>query len=359
MIRVVKVVASLALCTATVLYGVCFAGAPYQLRPFARSVHTPVVPRTPWLTRYNCTDAFISVRGLAAHLADVMPTQIRADTSHFTEAEYAGVGNGSFVFVVTSSLGRFVHLMRNRTVRFYLMTGAGVLGSPMEVSATLGVDWRAFLQTHVIRWYTQNHDLGYDSHPLVHAVPLGIDFHTLAEAQVTGHPWGARQTECAQAAQLRDVADAAPELDGRDATVYVPRMALMHRYGNDRRRAYAKVRRGEPYLTFQSTPLSRTELWRQMARHRFVLSPLGMGMDCHRTWEALALGSIPIVRRSPLVSSLFRDVSSIVVVDDWTDVNRTSVAAWTSAFRHMRRRDVQWYARLDTWLDRLRASSNK
>ena len=29
--------------------------------------------------------------------------------------------------------------------------------------------------------------------------------------------------------------------------------------------------------------------------HRFVLSPPGHGLDCHRTWEAILLGAIPIV----------------------------------------------------------------
>jgi len=32
-----------------------------------------------------------------------------------------------------------------------------------------------------------------------------------------------------------------------------------------------------------------------MSRHKFVISPPGNGIDCHRTWEALYVGSIPIV----------------------------------------------------------------
>ena len=37
---------------------------------------------------------------------------------------------------------------------------------------------------------------------------------------------------------------------------------------------------------------------KQLARSYFVLSPPGNGFDCHRTWEAIYLNTIPIVLRS-------------------------------------------------------------
>lgn len=52
----------------------------------------------------------------------------------------------------------------------------------------------------------------------------------------------------------------------------------------------------------------------------FVLSPEGIGIDCHRTWEALMLGSIPIVKKK-LPSSLF-DGLPVIQVDDWSEINQ-------------------------------------
>ena len=46
-------------------------------------------------------------------------------------------------------------------------------------------------------------------------------------------------------------------------------------------------------------------------------------MDCHRTWEALLLGCIPIVKRNAL-SPLFDDLP-VMVVDDWSTVNKTAM----------------------------------
>jgi hypothetical protein len=55
-----------------------------------------------------------------------------------------------------------------------------------------------------------------------------------------------------------------------------------------------------------------------LAESKFVLSPRGSGWDCYRTWEALIVGSYPIVRRSP-IDGLYKDLP-VVIVDNWTTV---------------------------------------
>jgi len=56
-----------------------------------------------------------------------------------------------------------------------------------------------------------------------------------------------------------------------------------------------------------------------LRRSTFVLSPRGNGLDCHRTWEALYLGAIPILRNSSL-NPLFDDLP-VLLVDNWEEVN--------------------------------------
>jgi len=51
-----------------------------------------------------------------------------------------------------------------------------------------------------------------------------------------------------------------------------------------------------PWTTVREEPtLSKNEYLEEMARHHFVLCPEGNGVDCHRIWECLYLGCIPIV----------------------------------------------------------------
>ena len=58
-----------------------------------------------------------------------------------------------------------------------------------------------------------------------------------------------------------------------------------------------------------------------MNKYKFILSPSGTGLDCHRTWEALYIGCIPIVLKTS-ISELYEDLP-IVVVNNWDEINQT------------------------------------
>lgn len=48
------------------------------------------------------------------------------------------------------------------------------------------------------------------------------------------------------------------------------------------------------------TNIPFNEYIERMSHHKFVISPPGNGIDCHRTWEALYVGSIPIVIKNDI-----------------------------------------------------------
>ena len=54
-----------------------------------------------------------------------------------------------------------------------------------------------------------------------------------------------------------------------------------------------------------------------MRKALFVPSPAGNGLDCHRTWEALYLGCVPVVIRSEYCGN---ESWPIMVIDDWTEL---------------------------------------
>ena len=60
-----------------------------------------------------------------------------------------------------------------------------------------------------------------------------------------------------------------------------------------------------------------------LASHKFVFSPRGNGVDCHRTWEALYLRTIPIVKKSTHMKE-FEDLP-IFFVDNWEEVCYTNL----------------------------------
>jgi hypothetical protein len=59
---------------------------------------------------------------------------------------------------------------------------------------------------------------------------------------------------------------------------------------------------------------------REMATYKFVLSPHGFGLDCYRTWEALMLGCIPVVKTSVL--DCLYDGLPVLIVNDWEEATQ-------------------------------------
>lgn len=58
----------------------------------------------------------------------------------------------------------------------------------------------------------------------------------------------------------------------------------------------------------------------EMSNYKFTASPRGAGIDCYRTWEALLVGSIPIVLSSSL-DPLYEDLP-VLIIQDWNQLNK-------------------------------------
>lgn len=59
---------------------------------------------------------------------------------------------------------------------------------------------------------------------------------------------------------------------------------------------------------------------RDVSRAYFCISPKGNGIDCHRTWEALYVGTIPIVTKNQVVEA-HKDYP-IIILEDWSEFKK-------------------------------------
>ena len=55
-----------------------------------------------------------------------------------------------------------------------------------------------------------------------------------------------------------------------------------------------------------------------MSKYTFVVSPFGHGFDCIRTFEALCLGCIVIMKKS-FLDIIYQDLP-VLLVDEWSDI---------------------------------------
>ena len=71
--------------------------------------------------------------------------------------------------------------------------------------------------------------------------------------------------------------------------------------------------------SIENTLEGRTQFLREIKSHHFVLCPRGNGLDTHRLWETLYMGSIPIVKRD-IGNKEFEDLP-ICFIDHWEQIN--------------------------------------
>jgi hypothetical protein len=64
---------------------------------------------------------------------------------------------------------------------------------------------------------------------------------------------------------------------------------------------------------------------KEMAKCKFTLSPAGLAPDCYRNWEALYVGSIPIVKTSAL-DPLFEGLP-VLIIQDWDQITEEFLEA--------------------------------
>lgn len=65
-------------------------------------------------------------------------------------------------------------------------------------------------------------------------------------------------------------------------------------------------------------PLPLSSYLSILASHKYVICPPGNGVDCHRIWETLMVGSIPILLRSVFTEYIAEEIPCILL-DSWED----------------------------------------
>lgn len=166
-------------------------------------------------------------------------------------------------------------------------------------------------------------------------IPIGMDYHTIYAN--TTHPWinplspaePSLTTPVAQESILvEQIRATMTPFYQRKIRIYSNVMLCLDRF-NDR---VSAIREIPSDLVFQQACfLPRTMIWKSMKEYAFVLSPFGNGMDCHRTWEALLCGCIPVVRTS-VFDELFEGLP-VLIVKNWSDVSLNLLVATMAEFK--------------------------
>jgi len=129
--------------------------------------------------------------------------------------------------------------------------------------------------------------------------------------------------------------------------------------GAERNNAFQTIPRD--IMSIQETPCNRYDTWGAYSQHAFVISPRGNGIDTIRTWEALMLGCIVIVRRieapMPPIEELYADLP-VVMIDSWSEVTRELLAKNLSEFAKRSANNEFRYEKLSMkyWIEQIESA---
>eukprot|EP00581_Thalassiosira_minuscula_P011257 CAMPEP_0183725922 /NCGR_PEP_ID=MMETSP0737-20130205/21903_1 /TAXON_ID=385413 /ORGANISM="Thalassiosira miniscula, Strain CCMP1093" /LENGTH=356 /DNA_ID=CAMNT_0025957093 /DNA_START=32 /DNA_END=1099 /DNA_ORIENTATION=- len=253
---------------------------------------------------------------------------------------------GAIILVETERLGEFFTKMHPMLQMPYVLLSMNTdLSAPFGVGTLLGMGGRfveKFVRnnTLLLHWYAANCDVHAESIDKFTCMPIGFAHNNdqkhvmekvlakipglsyrhgqprfpqdieenrkglaLASYQIGAKPkeprtWGPKSRVMAQAL----------------AAKYWERTNLTHHMCSDEMTQQLWKDEDVACKNFESI----REVYDLSLQYKFMLSPRGVGLDCYRTWEALYLGMIPVVKTSTL-DSMYQGLP-VLIVDEWSDL---------------------------------------
>ena len=170
-------------------------------------------------------------------------------------------------------------------------------------------EFRHYLESETLfAWFAQN--VGF-KHPKLIPIPIGLENGFWGREYVGGiNDLKANKNNFNKTRLLLMNFDASNNLSER---------TFVYNLFKDKAFCYTSPVIGGKYQ-YRRNALQTKHYLSDLCKAKFVLSPHGNGLDCHRTWEALYLGVIPVVKKSTL-DPLYEDLP-VLIVDDWGEVTR-------------------------------------
>ena len=258
----------------------------------------------------------ISTHGLIYQLASAFYQTVKEDCGTIYEKKgLLKIGGYPVIYITTQSLLKLPNFPNQP---FILLTGDSDLSVNL-IKYYSGIN-QILRNPFLKKWYVQNWELPL--HPKVRILPIGLDYHSLSKrdnpymslSYAINPPkklgWGDLSYPLEQEQSLEKIQKPLK----RRILCYVN----FNKGYKDRSDALKEI---PSQLIYKNKKhISRINCWHEMSKFYFVISPHGNGLDCHRTWEALALGCIPIVKKSWLsVGKLYENLP-VLIVDNWSDI---------------------------------------
>lgn len=251
-------------------------------------------------------------RGIAAHIYDMDSTITPSN-----------VRRADIVFVQSFRIHEFFETIHpNITAPYILITHNG--------DENITETHLRYLDDTVMHWFAQNCLV---DHPKLTPLPIGLENKWYYLHGIPGY------------------------FDKLKKELVTKKNAILYKFSV----ATNPTERGLAMTALQASPLSVTYSdWRQswaylrtVQQFSFVASPVGNGADCHRTWEAMYLGTIPIVTDSPMTRSFAALGLPLIIINDWSEVTKMTEETLARTYTKVCAESTTVALEAQFWIDRI------
>ena len=249
---------------------------------------------------------FVSSRGIlkSCDYFSFTPHSSNRQLINYPELEKIKNTKNPSIYICSSAIPHFINIMLPLIdFSFILVSGDTDETIPNEI---LNNDNFINLinDKRIIHWFCQNMTL---QHNKITKIPIGLDYHTLTQRPL----WGPISSCQDQEKMLIMIKEKSVPFYDRNIKCYANfQFSMNTKLGYDRKDAFLKINKelGKDVIR-KELPLIT---WNKQKDYAFVICPHGGGLDCHRNWEALCLGCIPIVKTSS-IDDLYKDLPVLIV----------------------------------------------
>jgi hypothetical protein len=218
-------------------------------------------------------------RSMAQHVFEVHGANVDADK----------ISEGDIVFVQSDMLVDFFDTVHPKIGnRYILITHNG--------DRNISEEDIELMDDKIIHWFAQNPLI---EHPKVTPIPIGLE---------NAHYWHAGKISLYKNAAIEK------NKNGRILVAFsvATNKAVRQNVLNELRK--------NPLADIVSEKLTQKEYVRLLNAYSYVASPPGNGIDCHRTWEALCVGTVPLIADNYLSNHFKKLGVPLIAVNSWENV---------------------------------------
>lgn len=119
-----------------------------------------------------------------------------------------------------------------------------------------------------------------------------------------------------------------------------------------------KIPLAETLTEIEKESISKEDYLEKISKYKFIISPPGNGIDCHRTWETLYLKSVPIVEESIPTNYWKRIGIPLFVIKDWGELKHMTKERLEQIYTELSSKPECRALWMDYWIEQIKKYQN-